>query len=102
MAWNVRKYYSSSFGGRFIVTLGETFVFCFFDLYIYLNKLTIHPRDQGWMLNFETNRNSDISGLKDYYRVSKTKGKKGAISLWAWIIIIIQLVFIYFFFYLPC
>lgn len=47
------------------------------------------------MLNFETNRDSDISGLKDYYMVKKTKGKKSVISFWAWIIIIIQLVFMY-------
>lgn len=47
MAWNVRKYHysSSSFGGRFIVTLEDNFVLCFPGLYFCLNTLTVHPRD---------------------------------------------------------
>lgn len=46
MAWNVRKdHFSSSFGGRFIVILGENFFLWFFELASYLNNLIIHSRD---------------------------------------------------------
>lgn len=40
------KYHSSSsFGGRIIVTLGESFVLCIFVLCFYLNNLINHLRD---------------------------------------------------------
>lgn len=46
MAWNVRKYYSSSsFGGRFLDTLGDSFVLCFFILCLYLNNWITYPRN---------------------------------------------------------
>lgn len=47
-------------------------------------------------MNFETNGDSDINNLKNHSRVNKTKGKKGVVLFWAWIIIhYYQLVFMY-------